>query len=99
MHVILRRHICGSCVSDVIYEFMTYLSNVTDKKKNAQCSISPFHSEKLHRMISSCPDASPLWKRFASDQLIRQITRISDPMQLSSDANVTVKARSFFFRC
>ena len=23
-------------------------------------SISPFHSEKLHRMISSCPDASPL---------------------------------------
>ena len=40
-------------------------------------------------MISSCPDASPLWKRFASDELIRQITRISDPMQLSSDANVT----------
>ena len=29
--------------------------------------LNPFHSEKLVRVISSRPDASPLWKRFVSD--------------------------------
>ena len=57
--------------------------------------LSPFHSEKLVRVISSWPDASPLWKRFVSNKLVRQITRISDPMQVSSDVNLTVKGSVF----